>query len=75
MMVNALVAAGEIEAEFEILEMRGGFLPPNINFSKLDPAWTLEIVENSAREAQVKTVLSNSFGFGGTNASIILQAA
>jgi 3-oxoacyl-[acyl-carrier-protein] synthase II len=75
MMGHALGAAGAIEAVFSILAMRSGFLPPNINYSEPDPAWELAIVANQAREANIRCVMSNSFGFGGTNASIVLEAA
>ena len=75
MMGHALGAAGAIEAVFSILALRGNFLPPNINYAEADPAWALDIVANTAREARVRCVMSNSFGFGGTNASIVLEAA
>ncbi len=75
MMGHALGAAGAIEAAFCLLALREQFLPPNINFGELDPAWSLDVVANQAREARVRCVLSNSFGFGGTNASILLEAA
>ncbi len=75
MMGHALGAAGAIEAVFSVLAMRHGFLPPNINFQEPDPAWPLDIVANEAREADVRCVVSNSFGFGGTNASIVLEKA
>jgi len=73
MMGHSLGAAGAIEAIFSVLALRGQFLPPNINFGEIDPAWSLNIVANSARDARVSRVLSNSFGFGGTNASIVLE--
>jgi 3-oxoacyl-[acyl-carrier-protein] synthase II len=75
MMGHALGAAGAIEAVFSILAMREGFLPPNINYSEPDPAWELAIVANQGREANIRCVISNSFGFGGTNATIVLEAA
>ena len=75
MMGHALGAAGAIEAVFSILALRGQFLPPNINHAESDPAWALNIVANTAREARVRCVVSNSFGFGGTNASIVLEGA
>ena len=75
MMGHALGAAGAIEAAFSILALRGQFLPPNINYTEADPAWALNIVANTARETRVRCVLSNSFGFGGTNASIVLEEA
>ncbi len=75
MMGHSLGAAGAIEAVISLLALRDGFLPPNINFRGADPTLELDIVANTARPAEVRTVLSNSFGFGGTNASIILQRA
>ena len=74
MMGHALGAAGAIEAVLSILAIRGQFIPPNIHYSTPDPAWTLDIVANTAREAKIQRVLSNSFGFGGTNATIILES-
>ncbi|MBA3386111.1 MAG: beta-ketoacyl-[acyl-carrier-protein] synthase family protein [Chthoniobacterales bacterium] len=74
MMGHSLGAAGAIEAVISLLALREQFLPPNINFQQLDPALDLEIVANQARPAKVRTVLSNSFGFGGTNASVILRS-
>jgi 3-oxoacyl-[acyl-carrier-protein] synthase II len=73
MMGHSLGAAGAIEAVVTILALREGFLPANINFRVLDPAFDLEIVANAVRPAVVKAALSNSFGFGGTNASIVIQ--
>ena len=74
MMGHALGAAGAIEAVFSVLAIRNQFLPPNINFNELDPAWSLNIVANQARDARVQCVVSNSFGFGGTNASVVIEA-
>ena len=73
MMGHSLGAAGAIEAVFSVLAIRGGFLPPNINFNERDPAWELDIVANGARESRVDCVVSNSFGFGGTNASVVVE--
>jgi 3-oxoacyl-[acyl-carrier-protein] synthase II len=75
MMGHSLGAAGAIEAVFSILALQHQFLPPNINFQKRDSSLNLNIVANEARSASVSIVLSNSFGFGGTNASVILQKA
>jgi 3-oxoacyl-[acyl-carrier-protein] synthase II len=75
MMGHSLGAAGAIEAVFSVLALRGQFLPPNINYAEPDPAWALNVVANQAQEAQVRCVVSNSFGFGGTNASIVLEKA
>ena len=75
MMGHSLGAAGAIEAVISILALRDQMLPPNINFRESDPALDLDVVANESRPARVNTVLSNSFGFGGTNASVILHAA
>ena len=74
MMGHSLGAAGAIEGIISILALRHQLLPPNINFRAGDAGLDLNIVANSARAADVYTVLSNSFGFGGTNASIILRS-
>ena len=75
MMGHSLGAAGAIEAVVCLLALQHGLLPPNINFNKLDDEINLDVVANTPRFHSVNTVLSNSFGFGGTNASIVLQAA
>jgi 3-oxoacyl-[acyl-carrier-protein] synthase II len=75
MMGHSLGAAGAIEAVISLIALSDQFLPPNINFRDGDPDVTLNIVANEARPSHVRTVLSNSFGFGGTNASVILQKA
>jgi 3-oxoacyl-[acyl-carrier-protein] synthase II len=75
MMGHALGAAGAIEAAFSLLALRHQFLPPNINFQEPDPAWPLNVVANAARDARVRCVVSNSFGFGGTNASLVMEEA
>ncbi|MGZ5018969.1 MAG: beta-ketoacyl-[acyl-carrier-protein] synthase family protein [Chthoniobacterales bacterium] len=74
MMGHSLGAAGAIEAVVSLIAVRDQFLPPNINFREGDPDFALSIVANEARPAKIRTVLSNSFGFGGTNASVILRA-
>ena len=73
MMGHALGAAGAVEAAFCAIAMSESFLPPNINFRERDPAWELEVVANQSRLARLNCVISNSFGFGGTNASIVLK--
>jgi 3-oxoacyl-[acyl-carrier-protein] synthase II len=75
MMGHSLGAAGAIEAIISILALQHQFLPPNINFRTGDPELRLNVVANEAQSATIRTVLSNSFGFGGTNASVILQKA
>jgi 3-oxoacyl-[acyl-carrier-protein] synthase II len=74
MMGHSLGAAGAIEAVLTILALRNGFLPANINFSVSDIGLDLDIVANQVRPAALGAALSNSFGFGGTNASIVLEA-
>jgi 3-oxoacyl-[acyl-carrier-protein] synthase II len=75
MMGHSLGAAGAIEAVVCLVALQHGLLPPNINFNKLDEEIKLDVVANEPRFQPLQTVLSNSFGFGGTNASILLQAA
>jgi 3-oxoacyl-[acyl-carrier-protein] synthase II len=56
-----------------VLAIRDGILPPTINLENRDPKCDLDYVPNAARRAKVKAVLSNSFGFGGQNASLVLK--
>lgn len=70
---HLLGAAGGIEAVFSILAMRDGVLPPTINLQNSDEGCDLDYVPNQARDAKVDCVLSNSFGFGGTNASLVFR--
>ena len=74
MMGHSLGAAGAIEAVITLLALRHGFLPANINFRAPDTDLALEIVANTPRPAAARVALSNSFGFGGANASIVLDA-
>jgi 3-oxoacyl-[acyl-carrier-protein] synthase II len=74
MMGHSLGAAGAIEAVISILALQNQFLPPNINFRDGDTGLDLNIIASSSQPANVRTVLSNSFGFGGTNASVIIRA-
>src|SRR5436190_3962264 len=73
MMGHSLGAAGAIEGVISLLALENQFLPPNINFRAGDAGLPLNVVANSSRPAHLRTVLSNSFGFGGTNASVILR--
>ena len=66
-------AAGAIEAVFSILALRTKTLPPTINYDTPDPECDLDYVPNNARETAVEHVLSNSFGFGGHNACLVVQ--
>ena len=71
---HLLGAAGAAEAIFCILAIRDQVLPPTINYETPDPECDLDYVPNTARDAKVATVISNSFGFGGTNGSLIFRA-
>jgi 3-oxoacyl-[acyl-carrier-protein] synthase II len=75
MMGHALGGAGAIEAVFSVLALQHDFLPPNIHYAEADPAWRLDVVANEARDERVDCIVSNSFGFGGTNASLVLERA
>jgi 3-oxoacyl-[acyl-carrier-protein] synthase II len=73
MMGHSLGAAGAIEAVVCLLALQHQFLPANINFTTSDDGVDLNIVANEAQPAVVSMALSNSFGFGGTNASILMR--
>jgi 3-oxoacyl-[acyl-carrier-protein] synthase II len=72
MIGHTLTAAGAVEAVFSLQTMLSGTLPPTINYTNPDPAITLDVVPNKKREKQVNFVVSNSFGFGGQNASLVM---
>ena len=72
---HAMGASGALEIACSLLALNDGFLPPTINLRNADPACDLDYVANEAREAQVHTFLSNSFGFGGMNAVVRLHTA
>lgn len=71
---HLLGAAGAVEAIFCALAIRDHVIPPTINLLNQDPACDLDYTPNVARDAKVRTAISNSFGFGGTNGSLILRA-
>lgn len=72
---HLLGAAGAVEGVFSALSLHHGLIPPTINYDNPDPQCDLDYVPNEARKADLKFVLSNSFGFGGTNACVILRRA
>ncbi len=72
MIGHTLTAAGAIEAVVSLLTIQHQRIPPTINYTLPDPAIQLDVVGNTARDAKVRTVLSNSFGFGGQNVSLVL---
>jgi 3-oxoacyl-[acyl-carrier-protein] synthase II len=69
---HLLGASGAVEAVLCACALRDGFIPPNINYRTADPACDLNIVANQGQAADLSYVMSNSFGFGGHNASIVL---
>lgn len=73
MIGHLLGAAGGVEAIFSVMSIETGKLPPTINYENKDPECDLDYVPNQARTANVNVAISNSFGFGGTNASIIFR--
>ena len=70
---HLLGAAGAVEAIFTILELRDGIVPPTINLENPDPACDLDYVPGTARRVKLEVALSNSFGFGGTNGSLVFR--
>lgn len=74
MIGHTLTAAGAIEAVFSLLTIQSGILPPTINYDDPDPTIPLDVVPNHSRKACVNAVLSNSFGFGGQNTSLVITA-
>ena len=65
--------AGGVETIITVLIMNRGYITPTINYEEPDPEIDLDVVPNTARKADVKTAMSNSFGFGGTNATLVLK--
>jgi 3-oxoacyl-[acyl-carrier-protein] synthase II len=72
MVGHTISAAGAVEAIFSLLTLEHQRIPPTINYDVPDPAIPFDVVPNTARDARVTAVMSNSFGFGGQNASLIL---
>jgi 3-oxoacyl-[acyl-carrier-protein] synthase II len=70
---HLLGAAGAVEAIFSILALRDQVIPPTINLHDPDPRCDLDYVPNEARDASLRTAMSNSFGFGGTNGSLVFR--
>ena len=72
---HLLGAAGAVEAIFSILAMRDGVVPPTLNLDNPSVETAIDLVPHQAKRKDVDVVLSNSFGFGGTNASLIFRRA
>ena len=70
---HLLGGSGGVEAAFTVLTIKHGIIPPTINYENPDPECDLDYVPNVARHAVVRTAMSNSFGFGGTNASLVFK--
>jgi 3-oxoacyl-[acyl-carrier-protein] synthase II len=70
---HLLGAAGGVEAIYSLLAMDRGVVPPTINYSEVDAECDLDYVPNTARDAKVRVSMSNSFGFGGTNATLLFK--
>jgi 3-oxoacyl-[acyl-carrier-protein] synthase II len=73
MLGHLIGAAGAVELVICVLALRSGVLPPTINYEVPDPDCDLDYIPNQAREVRVRHALSNSFGFGGQNASLIVS--
>jgi len=73
MIGHTLSAAGTVESVFTLLTLEHQRLPPTINYNVPDPALPLDVVPNKARDAKVRHALSNSFGFGGQNVSLVMS--
>ena len=71
---HLLGAAGGLEAIVTIKAMQNGIIPPTINIENLDPECDLDVTPNTAKERPVRVAMSNSFGFGGTNATLVFKA-
>lgn len=71
---HLLGGAGGVEAIYTALTIRDGLMPPTVNYETPDPDCDLDYVPNTARKGNIRAALSNSFGFGGTNGALVLQA-
>ncbi|MGH3441456.1 MAG: beta-ketoacyl-[acyl-carrier-protein] synthase family protein, partial [Nitriliruptorales bacterium] len=71
---HLLGAAGATEAAYSVLALRDGLVPPTANLENQDPEIDLDVVSREPRSQEVRTVLSNSFGFGGQNAALVFTA-
>jgi 3-oxoacyl-[acyl-carrier-protein] synthase II len=71
---HLLGGAGGIESIFSLLALKHGMLPPTVNYETPDPECDLDYVPNTARSVPIQTAMSNSFGFGGTNATLIFRS-
>ena len=70
---HLLGAAGAVEAIFSVLAIRDGVMPPTLNLDNPSVETAIDLIPHEAKRKRVDTVLSNSFGFGGTNASLLMR--
>ena len=73
MIGHTLGAAGAIESIFSIMSIQDGIIPPTINLHEPDPECDLDYTPNTARDAKIQIAMNNSFGFGGTNSSLVFS--
>ena len=73
MIGHLLGAAGGVEAAFSVLTIKDNIIPPTINLNTQDPDCDLDYVPKTAREKEIRVAMSNSFGFGGTNGTLIFK--
>ena len=73
MLGHTLGAAGAVEAIYSIMALNTGVIPPTINLENQDPACDLDYTPNVARPAKLSVAMSNSFGFGGTNGTVVFK--
>jgi 3-oxoacyl-[acyl-carrier-protein] synthase II len=71
---HLLGGAGAVEGILTALALRDGWLPPNLHYETPDPACGLNIVREATREARLRVGISNSFGFGGANATLVFRS-
>ena len=74
MMGHLVAACGAVELILSTLALRHGVLPPTINLDRVDPGCTLDHVRNQARSARIRHAMTNAFGFGGSNGTLIVSA-
>ena len=74
MIGHLLGAAGGVEAVFSVLSIKDNIIPPTINLKNSDPECDLDYVPNTARESNINVSMSNSFGFGGTNGTLVFKS-